>query len=70
MTIVGRPEYDGIEVVGVARFDDGSPDESTDPPAIPALRYRSMCNIEARLSYNYKKKIATINRPLCYMQLL
>ena len=34
LTIVGRPEYDGIEVVCVARFFSSSPDESTDPPAI------------------------------------
>ena len=30
-------------MVGVARFDDGSPDESTDPPAI--LRGIDLCAI-------------------------
>ena len=34
LTIVGRPKYNGIEVVGVARFFSSSPDESTNPPAI------------------------------------
>ena len=34
LTIVGRPEYNGIQVVGVARFFSASPDESTNPPAI------------------------------------
>ena len=34
LAIVGRPDFDGIEVVGVARFFSSSPDESTYPPAI------------------------------------
>ena len=34
LTIVGRPEYNGIEVVGVARFFSSASDESTNPPAI------------------------------------
>ena len=34
LTIVGRPEYNGIEVVGVAIFFSSSPEESTYPPAI------------------------------------
>ena len=33
LAIVGRPDFDGIEVVGVARFLS-SPEESTYPPAI------------------------------------
>ena len=33
LTIVGRVEYNGTEVVGVARFFSVSPDESTYPPA-------------------------------------
>ena len=34
LTIIGRTEFDGIEVVGVAKFFSSSPDESTNPPAI------------------------------------
>ena len=34
LTIIGRPIYNGTEVVGVARFDDGSPDETTNPEAM------------------------------------
>ena len=34
LTIIGRPEYNGTEVVGVAMFDDGSPDETTNPEAV------------------------------------
>ena len=35
LTIVGRPDFDGSEVVGVARYYFSvSPDESTYPPAI------------------------------------
>ena len=34
LTIIGRPIYNGTEVVGVARFDDGSPDETTNPVAM------------------------------------
>ena len=34
LTIIGRPNYNGTEVVGVARFDDESPDETTDPKAM------------------------------------
>ena len=34
LTIVGRVEYNGTEVVGVARFFSVSSDESTYPPAI------------------------------------
>ena len=34
LTIVGRLEYSGTEVVGVARFFSASPEESTNPPAI------------------------------------
>ena len=41
LTIVGRPEYDGTEVVCVAIFVSPSPDESTNPPAILG----GMCNI-------------------------
>ena len=43
LTIVGRPDFDGIEVVGVARFFSASPEESTYPPAI--LRGMSNTNI-------------------------
>lgn len=42
LTIIGRPEYNGIKVVGVARFFSASPEESTDPPAI----LRGKCNTE------------------------
>ena len=31
LTITARPEYNGTVVVCVARFDDGTPDEQTDP---------------------------------------
>ena len=34
LTIIGLPEYNGTEVVGVARFDDDSPDETTNPEAM------------------------------------
>ena len=34
LTIIGRPIYNGTEVVGVARFDDNSPDETTNPEAM------------------------------------
>ena len=34
LTIIGRPIYNGTEVVGVAEFDDGSPDETTNPEAM------------------------------------
>ena len=34
LAIIGRPDFDGIEVVGVARFFSSSPEESTYPPAI------------------------------------
>ena len=34
LTIVGRLEYDGTEVVCVAMFDDESPDELSNPPAV------------------------------------
>ena len=34
LTIIGRPEYNRTEVVGVARFDDGLPDETTNPVAM------------------------------------
>lgn len=30
LTITARPEYNGTRVVGVARFDNGVPDEQTD----------------------------------------
>lgn len=33
LTIVAGPQYNGTEIVCVATFDDGSPDEMT-PPAI------------------------------------
>lgn len=31
LTVEARPEYNGTEIVCVARFDDGSPDEFTSP---------------------------------------
>ena len=34
LTIIGRPIYNGTEVVGVARFDNDSPDEITNPEAM------------------------------------
>ena len=34
LTIIGRPVYNGTEVVGVARFDNESPDETTNPEAV------------------------------------
>ena len=34
LTITSRPEYNGTEVVCVARFDDGSPDEQTEPATL------------------------------------
>ena len=34
LTITARPEYNGTEVVCVARFDNGSPDEQTEPATI------------------------------------
>ena len=34
LTITGQLKYNGTEVVGVARFDDGSPDETTNPVAM------------------------------------
>ena len=34
LNIVGRSEYNGIQVVGVAAFFNGSPQEETEPPAI------------------------------------
>ena len=43
LTIVGRSEYDGTEVIGVARYFSSYPDESTYPPAI--LRGMYVCTI-------------------------
>ena len=34
MTITARPEYNGTEVVCVALFFDGSPDEQTEPATL------------------------------------
>ena len=34
LTIIGRLEYDGTEVVGVAIFYSSSPPDETNPPAI------------------------------------
>ena len=34
LTIVARLEYNGTIVVCVAQFDDGTPDETSEPPAI------------------------------------
>ena len=34
LTIIARRIYNGTEVVGVARFDDESPDETTNPEAM------------------------------------
>ena len=34
LTITARPEYNGTEVVCVARFDSGSPDEQTEPATL------------------------------------
>ena len=31
LTVFARPDYNGTEVICVARFDDGRPDEQTDP---------------------------------------
>lgn len=31
LTVEARPEYNGTEIVCVARFDDGSPEEFTSP---------------------------------------
>ena len=33
LTIVAGPQYNGTEIVCVAKFDDGNPDEMT-PPVI------------------------------------
>ena len=46
LTISARPEYNGTEVVCVARFDNGSPDEQTKPAillGIAKTSYSLMC---------------------------
>ena len=44
LTIVGRQEYNGTEVVGVAIFYSSSPPDESNPPAI--LRGLYMCNTD------------------------
>ena len=34
LTIVARLDYNGTTIVCVAEFDDGSPDETSQPPAV------------------------------------
>lgn len=39
LTIVARPQYNGTEIVCVAKFDDGTPDEMS-PPVVLQGRYK------------------------------
>ena len=39
LTIIARPEYNGTEVVCVARFDDESPDEQTEPATLLGIEH-------------------------------
>ena len=53
LTIMGRQEYNGTEVVGVAIFYSSSPPEETNPPAILRgmyVQYRQ--GLYSRVYYN------------------
>ena len=53
LTIMGRPEYNGTEVVGVAIFYSSSPPDETNPPAILRgmyVQYRQ--GLYSRVYYN------------------
>ena len=42
LTIVASPQYNGSEVVCVARFDDGSPNEATLPATLRGRHTKSI----------------------------
>ena len=39
LIVMGRPEYNGTMVVCVARFDDGRPDEQTEPAVLLGMSF-------------------------------
>ena len=44
LTIVAGPQYNGTEIVCVARFDDGSPDEMTLPVTLQGMEHDHKLN--------------------------
>ena len=44
LTIVARLDYNGTTIVCVAQFDDGSPDETSQPPAVLRVQGESECD--------------------------
>ena len=45
LTIVGRLDYNGTTIVCVARFDDGSSDKTSQPPAVLRVQGESECMV-------------------------
>ena len=45
LTITARLEYNGTVVVCVARFDDGSPDEQTEPALLFGIKNNNDCTL-------------------------
>ena len=52
LTIVARLDYNGTTIVCVAQFDDGSSDETSQPPAVLRVQGESECDWMDRMSNN------------------